>query len=66
MDGRRKWTAAEKLRIVLEGMHGGIEVAELCRREGINPTRILSVAAAIEGVGREDLRRQGGRPSAGM
>ena len=36
---RRRWTAEEKLRIVLAGMQGGIEVSELCRREGINPTQ---------------------------
>src|SRR6516225_7659027 len=35
---RRRWTAAEKLRIVLAGMQPGVEVSELCRREGINPT----------------------------
>ncbi len=36
---RRKWTAAEKLRIVLAGMQEGVEVSELCRREGIDPTQ---------------------------
>src|SRR5229473_3372695 len=36
---RRKWTAAEKLRIVLAGMQPNVEVSELCRREGINPTQ---------------------------
>jgi transposase len=35
---RRRWTASEKLRIVLAGMESGVEVSELCRREGINPT----------------------------
>lgn len=35
---RRKWNAADKLRIVLAGMQPGVEVSELCRREGINPT----------------------------
>ncbi len=35
---RRKWKATEKLRIVLAGMQAGVEVSELCRREGINPT----------------------------
>jgi len=35
---RRKWTASEKLRIVLAGMESGVEVSELCRREGVNPT----------------------------
>jgi transposase-like protein len=38
-DGRRKWTAAETMRIVLAKMQGGVDVADLCRREGINPTQ---------------------------
>ena len=33
---RRKFSADEKIRIVLEGLRGEIPVAELCRREGIN------------------------------
>ena len=36
---RKRWTAEEKLRIVLAGLQGDIEVSELCRREGINPTQ---------------------------
>ena len=36
---RKKWPAAEKLRIVLAGMQPNVEVSELCRREGINPTQ---------------------------
>ena len=36
---RRTWTAAEKLRIVMTGMQTNVDVAELCRREGINPTQ---------------------------
>lgn len=36
---RRRWSAEEKLRIVLAGLSGDIEVSELCRREGINPTQ---------------------------
>ena len=35
---RRSWPASEKLRIVLAGMESGVEVSELCRREGVNPT----------------------------
>jgi transposase-like protein len=35
--GRRRRTAAEKLRIVLAGMEPSVEVSDLCRREGINP-----------------------------
>jgi transposase len=51
---RRKWTAAEKLRIVLTCMQPGVEVSEVCRREGINPTqfyawkkRLLGSAAQV-------------------
>ncbi len=36
---RRRRTADEKLRIVLSGLDGSIEISELCRREGINPTQ---------------------------
>jgi len=34
---RKKHTAEEKIRIVLEGLRGEETIAELCRREGINP-----------------------------
>jgi transposase len=51
---RRRWSAEEKLRIVLCGLQPGVEVSELCRREGINPTmyygwrkRLLSSAKRI-------------------
>jgi len=33
---RRKFSASEKIRIVLEGLKGEVSIAELCRREGIN------------------------------
>ncbi len=39
MSRRKKWAAAEKLRIVLASMQPNVEVSELCRREGINPTQ---------------------------
>ena len=32
---RRKFSAEEKIRIVLEGLRGEASIAELCRREGI-------------------------------
>lgn len=34
---RRKFTAEEKVRIVLEGVRHEVPVRELCRREGISP-----------------------------
>ena len=36
---RQKRAASEKLRIVLAGLQPNGEIAELCRREGINPTQ---------------------------
>ncbi len=33
---RRKYSAEEKIRIVLEGLRGEDSIAEPCRREGIN------------------------------
>lgn len=33
---RRKYSAEEKIRIVLEGLKGEDTIAELCRREGIS------------------------------
>ncbi len=33
----RKWSASDKLRIVLAAMQPGVEVSDLCRREGLNP-----------------------------
>jgi transposase len=34
---RRRYSAEEKIRIVLEGLRGEATIAELCRREGISP-----------------------------
>ena len=33
---RKKYSAEEKIRIVLEGLRGDESIAELCRREGLN------------------------------
>lgn len=35
-NSRKKYSAEEKIRIVLEGLRGDLSIAELCRREGIN------------------------------
>ena len=36
---RRKWTPAEKMRIVVTGMQPGVEISDLCRQEGIHATQ---------------------------
>ncbi len=33
---RKRYSAEEKIRIVLEGLKGEASIAEICRREGIN------------------------------
>lgn len=58
---RRMWSATEKMRIVMSGMQNDVDVAELCRREGISPTQfygwkkiLLSSATKVF----EDKRQQ--------
>ena len=36
-NSRKKYSAEEKVRIVLEGVRGEVTIAELCRKEGIHP-----------------------------
>ncbi|HEX4652396.1 MAG TPA: transposase [Granulicella sp.] len=57
---RRRWMASDKLRVVLAGLDGSVEISELCRREGINPTQyygwkkqLLTSAAKVFADGRE-------------
>lgn len=47
---RKRWSAKEKLRIVLAGLEGGGEISELCRREGLNPTMYYSWKRALLGA----------------
>ena len=35
---RKRRSAGEKMRIVLAGLEPGVEVSDLCRQEGLNPT----------------------------
>jgi transposase len=34
---KRQYSVEEKIRIVLEGLRGEASIAEICRREGMNP-----------------------------
>src|SRR5438045_3448145 len=63
-NGRRKrWTPAEKLRIVLTGMQPGVAVADLCRREGLNPTMYYLWKKQLLGSAAEVFGSKAGRPS---
>ncbi len=37
---QRKWTSAEKLKIVLATLESGSQLSEICRREGVAPSLI--------------------------
>lgn len=46
---RKKWTASEKMRIVLSGLEPGVEISVLCRREGIQPTQYYNWKSQLVG-----------------
>jgi transposase len=61
---RRKWSAAEKLRIVLAGMQPGVEVSDLCRREGVNPVQYYAWKKQLLGSADRVFQDRRGRPNA--
>lgn len=61
---RRKWSAAEKLRIVLAGMQPGVEVSDLCRREGLNPVQFYQWKKQLLGSADRVFEDKRGRASA--
>ena len=63
MSKRRKWSAEEKLRIVLAGMQPGVEVSDLCRQEGINPTMYYYWKKKLLGSAKQVFDEKNGRPS---
>ena len=52
---RRKFSAEEKLRVVVEGLRGEIPVSELCRREGISPSVYYRWSKAFLEAGKNGL-----------
>jgi transposase len=61
---RRRWTSQEKLRIVLVGLDGSIEISELCRREGINPTQYYGWKKQLLGAAGKIFENGQTKPSA--
>lgn len=53
---RRKYTAEDKIRIILEGMKQEISVAELCRKEGISPNVYYSWVKDFMEAGKARLK----------
>lgn len=63
---RRKFTAEEKIRIVLDGLRGEESIAELCRREGISPNLYYNWSKEFLEAGKRrlqgDTKRQATSP----
>ena len=54
---RRKYTAEEKIHIVLEGFRREVTVNELCRRERIKPNNFYSWSKEFMEAGKQRLSR---------
>ena len=52
---RRRYSAEEKIRIVLEGLRGEYSIAELCRREGIAQSQYYSWSKEFLEAGKRRL-----------
>jgi transposase len=52
---RKKYSAEEKIRVVLEGLRGESAIAELCRREGIHPNMYYKWSKEFLEAGKQRL-----------
>ena len=52
---RKKYSAEEKVRIVLEGLRGEEKIAELCRREGIHQNMYYKWSKEFLAAGKQRL-----------
>jgi transposase len=66
---RRKYSAEEKIRIVLEGLRGEESIAELCRREGMSPNIYYKWSKEFLEAGKRrlmgDTKREASSPEVG-
>lgn len=62
---RRKFSAEEKIRIVLEGLRGEEPVSDVCRREGIAPSIYYRWSKAFLEAGKNGLTRETQRDATG-
>ena len=58
---RRKLTAEEKIRIVLEGFRRDTPIRDLCRREGIRPSTYYAWLKDFMEAGKDRLQRDAAR-----
>ena len=64
MGKRGKRSPEQKLRILLEGLSGTIEISELCRREGIHPTLFYQWKKQMFAGANRLFAAEAGKPSA--
>ena len=57
---RRRWTADQKLKIVLETLQSDRKLAEICRREGISPTQVYQWRKQLLGAAEAVFGRKPG------
>jgi transposase len=53
---RKKYSSEEKIRILLEGLRGETSIADLCRREGLNPNIYYKGSKEFLEVGQKRLQ----------
>jgi transposase-like protein len=61
---RKRRGSAEKLRIVLAGLEPGVEVSDLCRREGLSPAQYYQWKRTLLGAADRIFERKEHKPSA--
>ena len=62
-EGRRKFTADQKYKIVKEALTTDSSVSEVCKKYGINSSLFYHWQEAFLKGAREGMERNGGRPS---
>lgn len=61
---KKRWSAADKLRIVLTGNEPGVGIADLCRREGISPAMYYNWKRELMGAAARIFEKKATKPSA--
>ena len=52
---RRKFSAEEKIQIILEGLRGEQSISDRCRLKGIHAQHLLQVEQGVFGAGKQQL-----------
>lgn len=65
---RRRWSAAKKLKLVVESIGGDTKLADICRREGLSPNLLHQWRKQLLGSAEEVFGRKsrGVGPSSGQ